>query len=129
MPSSSSTSEFVEKPIAFESRVTRSYEKNYESLELELAALCWAILKSERYLEGADFVVVNDHLNFRTILDSSTPALYSRQVNKFRMLLQPFRSQMTIVHKAGVLHRNVDALSRLPKISSNDESPPEDLSE
>lgn len=113
---SSSASEFVERPICFESRVTRTYKRNYESLELELAALTWAILKSERYLEGADFTVVNDHLNFRTILDSSTPALYSRQVNKFRMLLQPFRSQMKIVHKPGSLHRNVDALSRLRKI-------------
>lgn len=121
------TKSFVEKPIVFESRVTRSYEKNYESLELELAALTWAILKSERYLDGSEFTVVNDHLNFRTILDTSTPALYSRQVNKFRMLLQPFRSQMKIVHKAGSTHRNVDALSRLRKISSSEDDSSETM--
>lgn len=114
--------DYVERPICFESRVTRSYERNYKSLELELAALSWAILKSDKYLEGADFYVVNDHLNFRTILDTSTPTLYSRQVQKFRMLLQPFRSQMTIIHKSGSTHKNVDALSRLRKKSDSDDS-------
>jgi hypothetical protein len=36
------------------------------------------------------------------------------------MLLQPYVGQMTFVHKAGKLHSNVDALSRLPREEDRD---------
>lgn len=113
------TSTTIERPILFESRVTRSYKSNYESLELELACLSWSVLKAEQYLDGSSFTVITDHSNLRSVLDSSTPTLYSWSVAKFRMLLQPYRSNMTILHKAGKTHTNVDALSRLARINNN----------
>lgn len=107
----------IERPILFDSRVTKTYESRYESLELELGCLCWAVLKTEQYPDGSKFSVITDHSNLSSVLSSTSPTLYSRQVAKFRMLLQPFQSNMTFVHRAGKLHKNVDSLSRLTIIN------------
>lgn len=105
--------DYAERPVNFESRVTRDYESKYESLELELSCLVWAVLKSVKYIEGNDFTVYTDHANINTVLRSKTETLYSRQVDRFRMLLMPYLSNMEIKHRPGKLHHNVDALSRL----------------
>lgn len=112
--------DYEEKPVWFESRVTRSYEKGYESLELELACITWTILKAQKYLDGSAFTVYTDHANMKSVLLSKTETLYSRQVNKFRILLQPWLSQIEFIHKPGKLHRNVDALSRLIPADSDE---------
>lgn len=104
---------YTERPVCFESRVTRDYESRYLALELELACLTWAVLKSLKYLEGQAFTVFTDHENIRSVLNSKSETLYSRQVDRFRMLLMPYISSMTIEHRPGKLHHNVDALSRL----------------
>lgn len=106
-------SEYAERPIAFESRVTRDYESHYESLELELSCLTWAILKSLKYIEGRNFTVYTDHQNLRSVLNSKSEVIYSRQVDKFRVLLMPYLSNIEFVHRPGRFHHNVDALSRL----------------
>lgn len=105
--------EYSERPVNFESRVTRDYKSKYESLELELSCLTWAVLKSVKYLEGNDFTVFTDHQNINTVLRSKSETLYSRQVDRFRVLLMPYLSNMEIRHRPGRLHHNVDALSRL----------------
>lgn len=105
--------EYDEKPIWFESRVMRPYERNYQSLELELACITWTVLKAQKYLDGNCFTVFTDHSNMRSVLNSKTETLYSRQVDRFRVLLQPWLSQIEFVHKPGRYHKNVDALSRL----------------
>lgn len=114
----------IERPIVFDSRVTRSYESNYKSLELELGCLCWAVLKAEQYLDGLSFSVITDHSNLSSVLNSTSSTIYSRQVSKFRMLLQPFQSNMTFIHRAGKLHKNVDSLSRLTIINDKYSSMP-----
>ena len=108
----------VERPVYFDSRVTRSYEKNYQALELELACLSWAILRCQVYLEGRPFEVITDHANLRTVLFSSTDALYSAQVHKQRAVLQTWLPNMSIRYRPGSTHKNVDALSRLAQPSS-----------
>lgn len=104
---------FTERPINFESRVTRDYESRYEALKLELACLTWAVLKSVKYLEGNQFTVYTDHENIKSVLSTKSDTLYSRQVDKFRILLMPYLSSMEILHRPGKFHHNVDALSRL----------------
>lgn len=108
--------QYDEKPIWFEPRVTRPYERNYQSLELELACITWTVLKAQKYLDGNSFTVFTDHSNMRSVLNSKTETLYSRQVDRFRILLQPWLSQIEFVHKPGRYHRNVDALSRLTNL-------------
>lgn len=111
---------FEEKPILFLSRVLRSYEKNYTILELELGAVVWAILKCQRYLDGIPFTVVTDHQPILTVVNSSSKTLTSPRVERWRMLLQPYIGQVTWIHKAGKIHTNVDALSRLTRSTAKD---------
>lgn len=99
-------------PIYFISRVLKSYEENYTILELEMAAVVWAILKFQRYLDGSLFTVVTDHQSILSVTGSSSNTIYSSRVDKWRMLLAPYLGQMTLVHRAGRIHRNADGLSR-----------------
>jgi hypothetical protein len=109
-----------ERPILYLSRVLRAYEKNYTILELELGAVVWSVLKLQRYLDGTPFTVVTDHQPILQVVESSSKTITSPRVERWRMLLQPYIGQMTFVHKAGKLHSNVDALSRLPRSGDNE---------
>jgi hypothetical protein len=110
-----------ERPILYLSRTLRSYEKNYTILELELGAVVWSVLKLQRYLDGTPFTVVTDHQPILQVVESSSKTITSPRVERWRMLLQPYVGQMTFVHKAGKLHSNVDALSRLPREEDRDD--------
>ena len=101
-----------DRPVYFISRVLKSYEENYTILELEMAAMVWAILKFQRYLDGSVFTVVTDHQSLLSVTGSSSNTLYSARVDKWRMLLSPYLGQMTLVHRAGKIHGNADGLSR-----------------
>ena len=101
-----------DRPIYFISRILKPYEENYTILELEMAAVVWAILKFQRYLDGSIFTVVTDHQSLLSVTSSSSNTLYSARVDKWRMLLAPYLGQMTLVHRAGRVHGNADGLSR-----------------
>jgi hypothetical protein len=75
----------------------------------------WSVLKLQRYLDGVPFTVVTDHQPILQVVSSTSKALTSPRVERWRMLLQPYMGQMTFVHKAGKKHLNVDALSRLTR--------------
>ena len=107
-----------DRPVYFISRVLKPYEENYTILKLEIAAMVWAILKFQRYLDGAVFTVVTDHQSLLTITGSSSNTLYSARVDKWRMLLSPYLGQMSLVHRAGRIHNNADGLSRLRRVGS-----------
>ena len=106
-----------DRPVYFISRVLKSYEENYTILELEMAAMVWAILKFQRYLDGSIFTVVTDHQSLLTITGSSSTTLYSARVDKWRMLLSPYLGQMSLVHRAGKVHGNADGLSRSRRVA------------
>lgn len=57
----------TDRPMYFISRVLKSYEENYTILELEMAAVVWAILKFQRYLDGSLFTVVTDHQSLLSV--------------------------------------------------------------
>ena len=101
-----------DRPVYFISRVLKTYEENYTILELEMAAMVWAILKFQRCLDGSVFTVVTDHQSLLTVTGSSSTTLYSARVDKWRMLLSPYLGQMSLVHSAGRIHGNADGLSR-----------------
>lgn len=109
----------ADRPIYFISRVLKPYEENYTILELEMAAVVWAILKFQRYLDGSVFTVVTDHQSLLSVTGSSSNTLYSARVDKWRMLLAPYLGQMTLVHRAGRIHGNADGLSRSRRTPSD----------
>jgi hypothetical protein len=86
-----------------------------------MGAVVWAVLKLQRYLDGTPFTVVTDHQPIIQVVESSSKTITSPRVERWRMLLQPYVGQMTFVRKAGRLHGNVDALSRLPREESQAE--------
>ena len=108
-----------DRPVYFISRVLKTYEENYTILELEMAAVVWAILKFQRYLDGSVFTVVTDHQSLLSITGSSPTTLYSAHVDKWRMLLAPYMGQMTLVHRAGKIRNNADGLSRSRRVTSD----------
>lgn len=112
-----------DRPVYFISRVLKSYEENYTIHELEMAAMVWAILKFQRYLDGSIFTVVTDHQSLLSITGSSSTTLYSARVDKWRMLLAPYLGQMTLVHRAGKINGNADGLSRSRRLTSDSDSP------
>ena len=89
------TTKKSEKPVLYLSRTLRSYEKNYTILELELAAVVWAILKCQRYLDGIAFTVITDHQPILKVANSCAKTLTSPRVERWRMLLQPYAGQIT----------------------------------
>ena len=97
-----------DRPIYFISRVLKSYEENYTILELEMAAVVWAILKFQRYLDGSLFTVVTDHQSLLSVTGSSSNTIYSSRVDKWRMLLAPYAGQMCgemcVFYRSSSLH-------------------------
>ncbi|KAI7959400.1 hypothetical protein MJO28_003191 [Puccinia striiformis f. sp. tritici] len=115
----------VEKPILFISRQIKSTERKYGASQMECLALVWSLEKLHYYLEGSNFVVVTDCTAVKTLMNMKTP---NRHMLRWQIAIQQYRGHMTIVHKAGVKHKNADGLSRwaLPNTPDNPAYDPED---
>ncbi|TYJ52350.1 hypothetical protein B9479_007044 [Cryptococcus floricola] len=100
-----------EHPIVYLSRTLTPAEKNYAATELECLGIVWAIKKLIPYLEGSKFTVVTDHSALQWLFDFKGT---NRRILGWSVELQPFREDMTIRHRQGRLHSNVDSLSRDP---------------
>ena len=104
-----------ERPILFLSRILDSHEQNYAPTELKAGCVVWAIGKLSHYLDGANVEVVTDHSALQWLLKiKDVPS--TRQNNRllrWSLLLSQYRDKMTIIHRPGNSHGNVDGLSRL----------------
>src|SRR5258706_18683 len=58
----------VERPVVYISRNTKSFERNYESTERELACAVWAFIKLCHLLEGSKTILITDHASIKEIL-------------------------------------------------------------
>ncbi|KAK3109194.1 hypothetical protein FSP39_025154 [Pinctada imbricata] len=95
-------------PVAYAGRKLKKSEQNYATIEKECLAIIWAVLKFQRYLYGAEFLLETDH----------KPLIYLHQakVNNARLMrwalsLQPYRFRlMSIKGKENV---GADYLSRI----------------
>ncbi|MBW0554221.1 hypothetical protein O181_093936 [Austropuccinia psidii MF-1] len=70
------------------------------------------------YLDGSVFEVITDCNAVKSLLNMKTP---NRHMLRWQIAIQVYRGNMTIVHKAGNIHKNADGLSRweLPNIPDN----------
>jgi hypothetical protein len=64
------------------------------------------------YLEGNTFTVYTDHESIRDVLHSTPRVDFSKRIDKYRMLLQPYLDDMEIVYRPGKKLVMVDPLSR-----------------
>ncbi|GFQ71131.1 retrovirus-related Pol polyprotein from transposon 17.6 [Trichonephila clavata] len=97
-----------EHPIVFLSKKFSKAERNYSTVERELAAIIFGLKRLKHYLDGQKFVIETDHnpLTYLNKLGSTNPRL-----QRWALSLQPFSFE--IRHKPGKLHGNADGLSRL----------------
>ncbi|GFW77762.1 retrovirus-related Pol polyprotein from transposon 297 [Trichonephila clavipes] len=97
-----------EHPIVFLSKKFSKAERNYSTVERELAAIIFGLKRLKHYLDGQKFIIETDHnpLRYLNKMGSTNPRL-----QRWALSLQPFNFE--IKHKPGRLHGNADGLSRL----------------
>ncbi len=112
----------TDKPIAFASRTLTPSERNYAQYEKESLSIVFGLKKFHKYLHGNRFCIVTDHKPLVSLFgDKPASPMSSARVARWHMLLSAY--EYSIVHKAGKLHANADALSRLPVSTMKEEAP------
>ncbi|MBW0483298.1 hypothetical protein O181_023013 [Austropuccinia psidii MF-1] len=76
---------------------------------MEFSCLVWALDKLHYCLYGSDFEVITDCNAVKSLLNMKTP---NRDVLRWKIAIQEYRGNITIVYKAGNIHMNSDRLSR-----------------
>ena len=95
-------------PIAYASRRFNKAEKNYSTVQKELAAIVWGIKHFHPYLYGRKFKIVSDHKPLTWIMSVKDPG---SRLMRWRIQLEQYDYE--IVYKPGVQNSNADALSRI----------------
>ena len=103
--------------VACISRSLNKHERNYSSYKGECLAAVWACRVFRPYVHGLRFTLVTDHQPLKWLL--TAPNLEGVMA-RWACILQEF--DVEIVHRAGVLHMNADALSRFPRADNSDQS-------
>ncbi|MBW0516258.1 hypothetical protein O181_055973 [Austropuccinia psidii MF-1] len=75
---------------------------------MECLFLVWALEKLHYYLYGSVFEAITDCNAVKSLLNIKTP---NRDMLRWKIAIQEQRGNMTIVHKAGNIQKNVDGLS------------------
>lgn len=99
-----------ELPVAFVSRAFTDAQTRWSTIEQELYAIVFSVLRLADLLTGKPFHLETDHRNLIWLSRSSIPKL-----TRWAMALQEF--EITIAHISGKFNVVADALSRLPSES------------
>ncbi|MBW0520604.1 hypothetical protein O181_060319 [Austropuccinia psidii MF-1] len=99
----------TEGPVCYISRQNKPTEARYDASQMECLCLIWAFEKLHYYLDGSVFEVITDCNAMKSLLNMKTP---NRHMFRLQIAIQEYRGNMTIVHKAGNIHKNADGLSR-----------------
>ncbi|MBW0554878.1 hypothetical protein O181_094593 [Austropuccinia psidii MF-1] len=99
----------TEGPVCYISRQIKPTEARYGASQMECLCLVWALEKLHYYLDGSVFEVITDYNAVKSLLNMKTP---NRHMLRWQIAIQEYRGNMTIVHKAGNIHKNADGLSR-----------------
>ncbi|MBW0462623.1 hypothetical protein O181_002338 [Austropuccinia psidii MF-1] len=76
---------------------------------MECLCFVWAHEKLHYYLDGSVFEVITDFNEVKSLLNMKTP---NRHMLRWKIAIQEYRGNMTIVNKVGNIHRNANELSR-----------------
>ncbi|MBW0553468.1 hypothetical protein O181_093183 [Austropuccinia psidii MF-1] len=86
---------------------------------MECLCFVWELEKLHYYLDGSVFGVIADCNEVKSLLNMKTP---NRHMLRWQIAIQGYRGNMTIAHKEGNIHKNVDALSRC-ELSNTPDNP------
>ncbi|MBW0537905.1 hypothetical protein O181_077620 [Austropuccinia psidii MF-1] len=106
-----------EGPICFISRQIKPTEARYGASEMGCLCLVWALEKLHYYLDGSVLEVITDCNTVKSLLNVTTP---NRHRLRWQISIQEYRGNMTIVHKAGNIHKKADGLSRWALLNTPD---------
>jgi len=102
-------------PVAYASRSFNKAEKNYSTVEKELAAIVWGIKHFRPYLYGRKFKIVSDHKPLTWIMSVKDPG---SRLLRWRIQLEEYDYE--IVYKPRVQNSNADALPRINALTEED---------
>ncbi|MBW0498050.1 hypothetical protein O181_037765 [Austropuccinia psidii MF-1] len=107
-----------EGPICFISRQIKPTEARYGDSQMECLCLVCTLEKLHYYLYGSVFEVITDFNAVKSLLNMKTP---NRHTLRWKIAIQEYRGNMTIVHKAVNIYKNDDGLSiwALPNTPDN----------
>ncbi|MBW0519844.1 hypothetical protein O181_059559 [Austropuccinia psidii MF-1] len=97
-----------EGQIFFISRQIKPTEERYGASQMECLFLIWSLDKLHYYLYGSVFEVISNCSALKSLLNRKTP---NRHILRWQISIQEYRGNVTIVHKAGNIHKNADGLS------------------
>ena len=105
-----------ERPIAFHSRSLRAAERNYWPTELELGCVVYAFERLHKETDGRPVTLVTDHSALRWILQARDLRQgHNSRLTRWALFINSRGNLLSVVHRPGLVHTNVDALSRLPR--------------
>ncbi|MBW0576387.1 hypothetical protein O181_116102 [Austropuccinia psidii MF-1] len=92
----------VEGPICFISRQIKPTEAIYGASQMKCLFLVWALEKLNYFLIGCVFEVITDCTAVKSLLNINTT---NRHMRRWKIAIQEYRGNMTIVHKNGNIHK------------------------
>ncbi|MBW0571916.1 hypothetical protein O181_111631 [Austropuccinia psidii MF-1] len=101
----------VEGSKCFISRKIKTTEARYKANQMECLCLLWALEKLNYFLEACVFEVITDCAAFKSLLNMKTR---NRNMLRWKIAIQEYRGNSTIVHKDWNIHKNADGLKRWP---------------
>ncbi|MBW0465837.1 hypothetical protein O181_005552 [Austropuccinia psidii MF-1] len=99
----------TEGPVFYISREIKPTEARYGASQMECLCLVWALDKLHYYLDGSVFKVITNCNAMKSLLNMKPP---NRNMLRWKIAIQEYRSYMTIVHKFGNIHKNADGLAK-----------------
>ncbi|MBW0520640.1 hypothetical protein O181_060355 [Austropuccinia psidii MF-1] len=99
----------VEGPICFISRQTKPTASRYGASQMEFLCLVWGLEKLNYFVDGTMLDVITDFNAVKYVLNMKTP---NRHMLRWKIAIQEYNGNMTIAHRSGNIHKNLDGLSR-----------------
>ncbi|MBW0552067.1 hypothetical protein O181_091782 [Austropuccinia psidii MF-1] len=99
----------TEGPVCYILIQIKPTKARYGQSQMECLYLVWELEKLHYYLDGSVFEVITDCNAIKSLLNMKTP---NRNMLRWKIAIQEYRGNITIVHKAGNIHKNADGLSR-----------------
>ncbi|MBW0502695.1 hypothetical protein O181_042410 [Austropuccinia psidii MF-1] len=96
-------------PVCYIPRKIKPTEARYGAIQMECLCLVWELEKLHYDLDGSVFEVITDCNAMKSLLNMRN---LNRHMLRWKIALQEYRGNMTIVYKAGTIHKNADGLSR-----------------
>src|SRR5947207_3689156 len=101
-----------EHPILYISRRLNKHESKYTATEMECLGLVWCLDKLTHYVDGSQLRLVTDHNALKWIWGIKSDV--NARLFKWSLILSSLKDKVTIVHRPGRFHQNIDPLSRNP---------------